>query len=230
MRHLPVHCCQLTLLVLSACLMLLDPADQNGPMRGLVVLAVAFVAGSIPFSNLGAHLTRGVDLRRVGSGTVSGTALYRVAGLPPLMIAGILDVAKGTVGPLLAGGDHATLAAFAGGLAVVGHNWSPFLRGAGGRGIAPTLGALLVQAWPGTVLMLGALVAGKAFRQTGLGGFVGEVLLVPVLGLLDGGAGALVGAAVVVPMLVKRVLGNGPPAQAGIRPYVTRLLYDREPT
>ncbi|MBM3693235.1 MAG: hypothetical protein FJW77_08100 [Actinobacteria bacterium] len=40
----------------------------------------------------------------MGNGTVSGTALYRVAGFPALSVAGILDVAKGAVGPVLAGG------------------------------------------------------------------------------------------------------------------------------
>jgi glycerol-3-phosphate acyltransferase PlsY len=198
-------------------------------MSALLVLAVAFVAGSIPFSNLAARITRGVDLRTVGSGTVSGTSLFRVSGFPALAVAGILDVGKGALGPALAGGDRAGLAAFAGGLAVVGHNWSPFLRGAGGRGVAPALGALLVQAWPGAVLLLGGLVVGKCFRETGFGGFVAEVLLTPVLALLGGATGALVGVTIAVPMLVKRVAGNGRPARTGVRTYLTRLLYDREP-
>jgi acyl phosphate:glycerol-3-phosphate acyltransferase len=198
-------------------------------MSPVLVLAIAFVAGSIPFSNLAAHVTRGVDLRTVGAGTVSGTSLFRVAGFPALAVAGILDVGKGALGPALAGSGRPTLAAFAGGLAVAGHNWSPFLRGAGGRGVAPALGALLVQAWPGAVLLLGGLIVGKAFRQTGLGGFVAEVVLTPVLAALEGAAGGLAGAAIAVPMLVKRLVGNGRPARSDARTYVTRLLYDREP-
>jgi glycerol-3-phosphate acyltransferase PlsY len=197
-------------------------------MSAVVVLTDAYAAGSIPFSNLAARITRGVDLRTVGTGTVSGTSLFRVSGFPALAIAGILDVGKGALGPALAG-DRATVAAVAGGLAVAGHNWSPWLRGAGGRGVAPALGALLVQAWPGAVLLLGGLVVGKFFRETGLGGFVAEVALTPVLALLEGGAGALAGAAIAVPMLVKRVVGNGRPERADARTLLTRLLYDREP-
>lgn len=49
-------------------------------MQAAGILVVAFAAGSIPFSNLAARRARGVDLRRVGTGTVSGSALYRVAG------------------------------------------------------------------------------------------------------------------------------------------------------
>jgi glycerol-3-phosphate acyltransferase PlsY len=199
-------------------------------MSTFTVLAVAFVAGSVPFSNIAARLTRGVDLRTVGTGTVSGTSLFRVAGFPALAVAGIFDVAKGALGPALAGSGRPTLAAVAGGLAVAGHNWSPFLRGAGGRGVAPALGALLVQAWPGAVLLLGGLVLGKALRETGLGGFVAEVLLTPVLAVLEGASGALAGLAIAVPMLVKRVTGNGRPAHPDVRTYVNRLLYDRERT
>jgi glycerol-3-phosphate acyltransferase PlsY len=58
-----------------------------------VVLVVAYAAGAIPFSNLLATRRRGVDLRHVGSGTVSGTSLYHVAGFGALAVAGISDIA-----------------------------------------------------------------------------------------------------------------------------------------
>jgi glycerol-3-phosphate acyltransferase PlsY len=193
------------------------------------ILLVAFVLGAIPVSNLVATRSRGVDLRTTGSGTVSGTSLYRVAGFRWLVVSGILDVAKGAVGPLLAGTGRPTLAAFAGGLAVAGHNWSPFLKGHGGRGVGPAIGVLLVNAWPGVVVLLGCLVVARAFRQTGVGGFVGEVLLAPVLAITNGPAGALAGGAVAVPMLVKRVIGNARPATTGWRVYAHRLLYDHDP-
>jgi glycerol-3-phosphate acyltransferase PlsY len=192
------------------------------------ILLLAFVAGAIPFSNLTARLTKGVDLRDTEYGdSISGTSLYRVAGWWALVGSGILDVAKGALAPLLAG-DRPILAAFAGGLAVAGHNWSPFLRWKGGRGIAPALGALLVNAWPGAVVILVALVASRALRQTGLGAFVGEIALAPVLAVTNGPCGALAGGAVAAPMLVKRIVGNAAPQERGWRPYVRRLLFDRE--
>jgi glycerol-3-phosphate acyltransferase PlsY len=197
-------------------------------MAATGILLLSFVLGGIPFSNVAARLTRGVDLRRVGTRTVSGTSLYRVSGFPALAISGICDVAKGAAGPLLAGSGRPVLAAFAGGLAVAGHNWSPFLRGAGGRGVAPAVGALLVNAWPGAAFLLGGLVLGKAARQTGLGGFVAEVALVPFLALTNGVDGALAGACIAVPMLLKRMLGNERPAAATVRVYATRLLFDRD--
>src|SRR3981081_4189302 len=65
----------------------LRPARQRrGP---LAVLGVSFVAGSIPSSNIAARRRASVDLRTVGTGTVSGTGLYRVAGFGPLPVSGI---------------------------------------------------------------------------------------------------------------------------------------------
>ncbi|HET9729675.1 MAG TPA: glycerol-3-phosphate acyltransferase [Acidimicrobiia bacterium] len=197
-------------------------------MRPAAVLATSFMCGAIPFSNLAARRRAGVDLRTVGSGTVSGTSLYRVAGFGPLAIAGVCDIAKATVGPLLAGRDRPVLQAMAGGAAIAGHNWSPFLRGAGGRGFAPSLGALGVNAWPGVPVMLGGLVAGRAVHQTGLGGFAAQCALIPVVARTHGVRGAFAGVCVVVPMLAKRLLGNAPPAEPSTRAYVRRMLFDRD--
>jgi glycerol-3-phosphate acyltransferase PlsY len=198
-------------------------------MAELGILLLAFLAGSIPFSNLVAKRTRGVDLRDTEYESVSGTALYRVAGFGALVVSGCCDVAKGAIGPLVAGTDRPVLAALAGGAAVIGHNWSPFLRGLGGRGVGPALGALLVTAWPGVIVLLAPMVIGRAVRQTGLGGFVGEVALTPVLAVTNGPSGAVAGAAIAVPMLVKRVVGNRRPTTPGWRPYACRLFLDRDP-
>ena len=192
------------------------------------ILLLSFVAGSVPFANIAARHVRGVDLRTVGPGTVSGTSLYRVAGFWPLAVAGCFDLAKGALGPLLAG-DRVVVAVFAGGFAVVGHNWSPFLRGAGGRGIAPVLGALLVTVWPGALVLVLGMLAGKVVDETALGAFAAEVALTPVLGLLMGTAGALAGVTIALPMLVKRVLGNARPVGDRRRVYLHRLLYDADP-
>jgi acyl phosphate:glycerol-3-phosphate acyltransferase len=197
-------------------------------VKPMAVLGISFAAGSIPSSQIAARLKAGADLRTLGTGTVGGTNLYRVAGFMPLALSGIADVAKATVGPLLAGRSRPVLGAVAGGAAIAGHNWSPLLRGAGGRGFAPSLGALGVNAWPGIPLMLGGLLAGKAAKQTGLGGFAAQCALVPLLARTHGRRGALVGACVVVPMWTKRVLGNTKPEAWSPRVALQRLLFDRD--
>jgi acyl phosphate:glycerol-3-phosphate acyltransferase len=197
-------------------------------MGRLKVLCVSFLAGSIPSSYIAARRRAEVDLREVGTGTVSGTSLYDVAGFGPLAVAGIADIAKATVGPLLAGKSRSKLAAVAGGFAIAGHNWSPFLRGAGGRGFAPSLGVLGTQASAGIPVMLGGLVAGRAVRQTGLGGFAAQCFLVPVLTRQHGRRGLLVALCVVTPMWAKRIAGNGPPPERTFGAYARRLLFDTD--
>jgi acyl phosphate:glycerol-3-phosphate acyltransferase len=191
-------------------------------------VAGSYLAGSVPFAQLAAR-RKGVDLRRFGTGTVSGTALYRVAGFAPLAIAGSLDVAKGAAGPLLATSRRPRLAAAAAAAAVSGHNWSPFLAFAGGRGVAPALGSLLAGAPTGAALLLGGTVAGRMARQTGLGCFVSYLALVPIVRRVHGSPAALLAGAVLVPMLAKRLAGNRRPGVWDARTVASRLLFDQDP-
>jgi glycerol-3-phosphate acyltransferase PlsY len=191
------------------------------------VVALAFLAGSVPFSQLGARGLRQVDLRDVGSGTVSGTALFEVAGFAPLAAFGVLEVAKGAVGPWLAAG-RPVLAAVAGGAAVVGHNWSPWLRGAGGRGLSPAIGALLPRYPAGSALLLGGMAIGRLMGETAVGALAADALLVPVLGRTAGREGRIAALLVVVPMLIKRLAGNRRPPTGHDRVWLWRLLFDRD--
>lgn len=194
-----------------------------------VVVGAAWLAGSVPWSNLAARRRAHVDLRDVGGGTVSGTALYEVAGFGPLAVAGVCDVAKGAVGPLLAGRDRPVLGALGATAAVVGHNWSPWLGGAGGRGVSVALGAFIPLAWPGTVALAIGLGGGRLLRQSGLGTLVGAVAAVPVVARTHGRPGAVAGAGIVGAMVAKRLAGNRRPTGPRGRAYASRLLFDRDP-
>jgi glycerol-3-phosphate acyltransferase PlsY len=192
------------------------------------VVAGAWLAGTVPFANIAAR-RRGVDLRDSGRGTVSGTALYEVAGFGPLAVAGLCDVGKGVVGPLLAGPDRPVLAAAAATAAMAGHNWSPWLGGAGGRGVSVALGALTAQAWPGTVVLATGLAAGRLAHQTGLGTLVATLAVVPVVARTHGRGAALAGAGLAATMIAKRLAGNRPPAEPGWATWAHRLLFDADP-
>src|SRR4051794_1486614 len=198
--------------------------------RPAVVLAASYLAGAVPFSNLMAKRRRGVDLRTVGSGTVSGTSLYDVAGFGALATAGICDIAKGAVGPVLAGRDQPALQAAACAAAVAGHNWSPFLSGAGGRGISPAIGALGAAAPAGSAILLGGMTVGRLSGETAIGSLAADAVLVPVLARTDGRRGAMAATGVVVTMLVKRLVGNAPVPPGGdkARTYFNRLVFDRD--
>ncbi len=116
----------------------------------------------------------------------------------------------------------------AGGMAVAGHNWSPWLRGAGGRGLAPALGASLTFA-PEAVAVLGlGLSGGRLLRQTGAGCFWAMLALFPVLAVTKGRTGLSDAAVLVAPMLVKRLLGNYLPGHPSLAVCLNRLVMDRD--
>ncbi|MDH6629910.1 glycerol-3-phosphate acyltransferase PlsY [Streptomyces sp. LBL] len=202
-----------------------------GPLgEGLWRAGCSFLIGALPSAHLVAKYTLGVDLRAAHPESVSATGTYRAAGLAPFLIVSALDVAKGYVATRLAGRSRRSLALHAA-LVVAGHNWSPFLRGAGGRGITPATGALLCTHWKGAVVVLGGPALGYVCRETGLGAFASQFLLLSVASLSRERRTALPSvAAVLVPMWAKRILGN----ELEIHPnvpvarYVERLLYDRD--
>jgi glycerol-3-phosphate acyltransferase PlsY len=195
---------------------------------GWAAVPTGYLVASVPFSYLMARRVTGVDLRRHGTGTVSGTGLYEVAGFGPLALAGIFEVAKGAVGPLLARRSGPMVAAAAAAASVAGHNWSPWLRGAGGRGLSPAIGALLVGAPAGAAVLLGGMAAGRLAGETAIGTVAADAALVPVAQRVHGTDAARFSAAVLAPMVLKRLVGNAPPTRPGRATYLWRLLLDRD--
>jgi acyl phosphate:glycerol-3-phosphate acyltransferase len=191
-------------------------------------LGGAVLVGSIPFAQAVARAAAGADLRRVGTGTVSATNVYRVAGVRAFALACALDVAKGAVAAALAGRRRPVGTALAAASVVAAHNWSVFLRGAGGRGVLPAMGVLSVAAPSGAALVATGIVAGHLSGDSAPGCLAAQALLVPVLARTHGRSGALLAAAVTVPMLVKRVMGNGAPPARSWRVYLNRMVYDRD--
>jgi glycerol-3-phosphate acyltransferase PlsY len=118
-------------------------------------LAVATVAGSyliggIPIGLLIAR-SRGVDLRKIGSGNIGATNVFRALGAKLGLLSFALDVLKGFLPPLLAAralGVTGWALGAAGMATVVGHCFSPYLRFAGGKGVATSLGIALALYWP----------------------------------------------------------------------------------
>ncbi len=109
---------------------------------------LGYLIGSLPLGYLAARHWAGVDLRRVGSGNVGATNVWRVSGpgLGALVMA--VDVAKGVAAVVLAGrlAPSETDAVAAGVAAVAGHMFPMWLRGRGGKGVATACGAFAVLA------------------------------------------------------------------------------------
>lgn len=203
------------------------PGSVTRRLAPTVVVGTAWLAGSVPFAQLMARRCAHVDLRTVGTGTVSGSALYHLSGVGPLVGAGVLDVLKGAVGPLLAGPDRPALQAVSASAAVVGHDWSPFLGGAGGRGISVALGALTATEPAAAALLLGALALGRLARDNaGLGTLAGGAAVAVVLPRRRGRDGTLLALGLLAPMAVKRLAGNRRADDATT--YLWRALFDRD--
>jgi glycerol-3-phosphate acyltransferase PlsY len=143
----------------------------------LLVLALSYLLGSIPFGLL---LTRAAgigDLRQIGSGNIGATNVLRTGRKDLAALTLLLDGAKGTLAVLLAeyfGPDLVIFGAFG---ALVGHLNPVWLKFVGGKGVATYLGILFGLAWPMGVLFAALwLATALAFRMSSLAAIVATVL------------------------------------------------------
>ncbi len=109
-----------------------------------VLIILSFLIGSIPTGLLIAK-TMGIDLRKVGSGNIGATNVLRAVGKEAALFTLLGDVAKGAIPIVIAKALAVdTLNAGILGLsAILGHNFSLFLKFKGGKGVATSIGVLL---------------------------------------------------------------------------------------
>lgn len=150
-----------------------------------VASAVAFVVGAVNPATILARIL-GKDLRHTGSGNPGATNAGRVLGPRWGVVVGVLDVLKGLLPVVLAQHLFGTVTALCVGLAVVlGHIWSPFLKGQGGKGVATSLGAILaVEPWFGLVMVVVFVLLVWRLRWVA-GASVSACMLLFLLGLLS---------------------------------------------
>jgi glycerol-3-phosphate acyltransferase PlsY len=115
-------------------------------MNILIALALAYLAGAIPFGYLLVRWTSGRDVRSEGSGNIGATNVLRTAGRSAGVATLGLDIGKGIFAVWLAGrltqGSDLWMSAAA--LAVMaGHAFPVFLKFKGGKAVASCVGAFL---------------------------------------------------------------------------------------
>ena len=111
----------------------------------VVLLVLAYLAGSIPFGLVVGKLFYGVDVRQHGSGNVGTTNVFRVLGKKAGVAVLVCDMLKGYIPAAIAAAlFDPWFAIFIAAAPVVGHIYSIFLKGRGGKGIAT--GAAVVLA------------------------------------------------------------------------------------
>lgn len=105
----------------------------------------AYLVGSIPTGYLWAR-ARGVDIRSLGSGNIGATNVFRVLGKRAGIAVLLIDATKGYLPVKFLHFGEAPpeyLAMTAGFFAILGHNYTCWLRFKGGKGIATSAGVLL---------------------------------------------------------------------------------------
>lgn len=156
-------------------------------MQTALLIAAGYLLGSIPFGILFTR-ARGIDLRAVGSGSIGATNVLRAAGAVPAVMTLLCDLLKGTAvvaAAMLTGAGPVVQGAAA--LAVIaGHNFSIFLRFKGGKGVATSVGVILIYApLAGILTVIVWLLTLLLSRYSSLGALVSFGLL-PVLVLVTG--------------------------------------------
>ena len=179
----------------------------------LLALALAFVLGSIPFSQLVARF-RGIDLRSVGSGNIGATNLARALGYGAGALGLLLDALKGAAAVLLARalpGDASTPAiqSLAAVLSVAGHAFTPWLRFRGGKGVATGAGAFAVLApWATLCAALVFAVVVSLGRMVSLASVLAAAALPVAAYFLGAPRPAIAAAAAVAALVVARHRDN----------------------
>lgn len=115
-------------------------------IEAVLVLIFSYILGSIPFGYLITKLSTKKNLLEIGWKKNSGSNVYKNVGKWQGVATFLLDASKGALAvyvPMYLGlGTEIQVACAI--LAVIGHNWSIFLKFSGGRGLATLVGALAV--------------------------------------------------------------------------------------
>ena len=164
-------------------------------MEYVVMLIIAYLIGSINFSILISKKKAGYDIRKKGSGNAGTTNMLRNLGKKYAAITLICDILKGVVsiviaiiiGKILGENTNAALLVQIAGVAVVlGHTFPIFFGFKGGKGVATSLGILLITNWQiGLICLVFGIVLIALTRMVSLGAIAAAVLF-PILTLFIG--------------------------------------------
>ena len=155
----------------------------------IIVALVAYLIGSVSFSVIISKKMAGFDVREKGSGNAGATNMLRSVGTKAAVLTLLCDALKGVVaiifaiivGAIAKNSDKALLVQIAGILVVIGHTFPVFFNFKGGKGVATSLGVLLMTNWKiGLICLVFALVLMALTRMVSMGS-VGAAVLFPVL-------------------------------------------------
>ena len=176
-------------------------------------ILIGYLIGSLPIGYLVTQSTRGIDLRRAGSGNVGAANVYRTSGLGMAIGVMLADAGKGAAAVLLAGGGAAGAGSItsvaAGVAAVIGHVYPLWLGVRGGKGVATASGVFSVLSPVPTAIAAAAFVL-TVYRSrfVSLGSIVATLVLPIAEWLMPGLPAVDIGAATVAVLILFRHRGN----------------------
>ena len=156
----------------------------------ILVAIIAYLIGSINFSVIFSKKFAGFDVREKGSGNAGTTNMLRSVGKKAAAITLICDILKGVVAigiAILLGYipdmNKELLLQIAGVAVILGHTFPVFFGFKGGKGVATSLGVLLLSNWQiGLICLVFALVLMILTRMVSVGSCAAAILF-PVLTL-----------------------------------------------
>ena len=157
----------------------------------IITAIVAYLIGSVNFSVIFSKKFAGFDVREKGSGNAGSTNMLRSVGKGAAALTLLCDILKGVVAILIAiaigsifnVSDKALLVQIAGVAVVIGHTFPIFFGFKGGKGVATSLGILLMTNWQiGLICLVFALVLIILTQMVSLGSCAAAILF-PVLTL-----------------------------------------------
>lgn len=160
----------------------------------IIVAIVAYLLGSISFSVIISKKMAGFDVREKGSGNAGTTNVLRAVGKKAAIITLICDILKGVIAILiavLAGKvikdlDNSLLVQLAGVFVILGHTFPVFFKFKGGKGVATSLGVLLMTNWQiGLICLVFAIILIVLTRMVSVGSIAAAILF-PVLVIFIG--------------------------------------------
>lgn len=150
----------------------------------IAVGVVAYLIGSINSSILISKAVMGEDIRKSGSGNAGATNMLRTMGKKYAIITLVIDILKGVVALLLAKlaislGAYGVSMYIAGVAVVVGHNFPVFFGFKGGKGVATSLGVILILDWKiGLITLVIALAIMAISKYVSLGSIMAAVVFI----------------------------------------------------
>lgn len=174
------------------------------PLTIIIISIIAYLLGSIPVAYLIPKHLAGIDIRAAGSRNPGALNVWRSVGKAPGLAVFLLDVAKGLLAIYFVQWLDAPDAAMylAAILVAVGHNWSPFMKFGGGKGVATVFGvSLAVLPWL-TLIVLGFTLTAVVATRYIVPSFAAGFILLNVLTVLTSQPGGQIALCIFLTLVV----------------------------